>query len=220
MVTTDKPTHIPEPTLRRLPSYHHLLMALANEGQEYVSCSVIGRALSLDPTQVRKDIALTGIEGKPKVGYDLHELMASIEDFLGWNDTKQAFLVGVGHMGQALLGYQQFNQYGMEIVAAFDNDPAKLGQVYSGREVLPLSKLANLARRMHILLGIITTPAESAQYVADQMVAGGIQGIWNFAPVSIDTPQGVIVQDVDLFSSLAILSKRLAKSEVPAMASR
>lgn len=210
MLSTEPPKHIPEPTLRRLPGYHHLLTILAGEGQEYVSCSVIGRALSLDPTQVRKDIAVTGIEGKPKVGYDLSELMGAIENFLGWNNPTQAFLAGVGHLGQALLGAQQFNKYGMDIVAAFDVDPKKIGKNIQGREVLPLEKLANLARRMHVVMGIIAVPAESAQYVADQMVAGGVQAIWNFAPVALNTVPNVIVQNEDLFASLAVLSNRLA----------
>jgi redox-sensing transcriptional repressor len=213
MLMTERPNRIPEPTLRRLPSYHHLLTVLAGEGMESVSCSVIGRALNLDPTQVRKDIAITGIEGKPKVGYDIHNLMGSIEEFLGWNNPKQAFLAGVGHLGQALLGYQQFNRYGMDIVAAFDVDPEKVGTSIHGREVLPLEKLANLARRMHVFIGIIAVPTESAQYVADQMVAGGIQAIWNFAPVGLDAAQGVIVQNEDLFASLAVLSNRLATAQ-------
>ncbi len=215
-MTTERPAYIPEPTLRRLPTYHHLLVALADEGMESISCSVIGRMLSLDPTQVRKDIALTGIEGKPKVGYDLHELIGSIETFLGWNDTKQAFLAGVGHMGQALLGYQQFNRYGIEIVAAFDVDPEKVGKTFHGRDVLPLEKLASLARRMHIHIGIICAPKDAAQYVADQMVAGGIRGIWNFAPVSLNVAPGVIVEDVDLYSSLSVLSNRLAAASTTA----
>lgn len=209
-MATENPMRIPEPTLRRLPSYHHLLTVLAGDGMQSVSCSVIGRALNLDPTQVRKDIAITGIEGKPKVGYDIYDLMHSIENFLGWNNPKQAFLVGVGNLGQAILGYQQFNRYGMDIVAAFDADPGKVGKDYYGREVLPLEKLANLARRMHVLIGIVAVPKEAAQFVADQMVAGGIQAIWNFAPVGLDVAPGVIVQNEDLFASLAVLSNRLA----------
>ncbi len=210
---------IPEPALRRLPGYHHFLKLLETQGVESVSCSMIGRELNLDPTQIRKDIALTGIEGKPKVGYDLHDLIASIEHFLGWNNPKQAFLAGAGSLGSALLGHQQFNRYGIDIVAAFDTDKVKTGQVIHGKEILPLEKLANLARRMHILIGIITTPAEEAQYVADQMVAGGIRAIWNFTPTSINATEEVIVQDEDLFASLAVLSRRLSAAQAAAGAS-
>jgi redox-sensing transcriptional repressor len=209
MMATDKISPIPEPTLRRLPSYHHFLTTLLSTGAETISCSVIGRELHLDPTQVRKDLALTGAAGKPKVGYDLSDLIGSIENFLGWNDSKQAFLVGVGSLGTSLLGFRRFNRYGLEIVAAFDVAESKVGKVVHGKDVMPLEKMASLARRMHVMMGIITAPADSAQYIADQMVAGGIRGIWNFAPTSLDVPEGVIVQDEDLFSSLAVLSRRL-----------
>src|SRR6516225_2961137 len=115
--------NIPEASLRRLPVYHHLLEEMMIAGVPYVSCSTIGRALSLDPTQVRKDIEATGIIGKPKVGYPLPALVHSIEEFLGWNNTKEAILAGAGSLGRALLGYQKFRQFGINIVVAFDNDP-------------------------------------------------------------------------------------------------
>lgn len=209
MLTQETIKHIPEPTLRRLPGYHHLIRVVAEEGQETISCSLIGRELNLDPTQVRKDLAMTGVTGKPKVGYDIHELMTAIEDFLGWNNAKDAFLAGAGNLGQALLTHQQFNNYGLNITAAFDVDRSLVGTVIAGKEVLPLEKLAGLARRMHILMGIITVPPETAQIVADQMVAGGIKAIWNFAPISLSTPPDVMVQNEDLFASLAVLSRRL-----------
>jgi redox-sensing transcriptional repressor len=97
----------------------------------------------------------------------------------------------------------------LDIVAAFDTDPKKIGKSFQGREVLPLNKLANLARRMHVVLGIIAVPRDAAQAVADQMVAGGIQAIWNFAPVALNVAPSVIVQNEDLFASLAVLSNRL-----------
>ena len=210
MITdSDQARPIPEPTLRRLPTYHHFLKTLEAEGREAVSCSTMGRELNLDPTQIRKDLAMTGITGRPKIGYVVTDLIGAIESFLGWNDVQQAFLAGVGNLGAALLGYQQFNRYGLDIVAAFDTDEAKIGRQGQGKEVMPLSKMADLARRMHVHLGIITTPAEHAQYVADQMVAGGIEAIWNFAPIVLSTPEHIIVQDEDLFSSLAVLSRRL-----------
>lgn len=206
----EQPMRVPEPTLRRLPSYHHLLAEFLRDGAKSVSCNVIGRALNLDPTQVRKDIALTGIEGKPKVGYDIVDLIRAIENFLDWNNPKPAFLVGVGHLGQALLGYPQFNRYGIDIVAAFDIDPRKAHTNVHGREILPLDRLANLARRLQVRIGILAVPAEAAQYVADQMVAGGIRAIWNFAPAGVSVAPGVVVENEDFFASLAVLSNRLS----------
>lgn len=210
MVSTLKSA--PEPTLRRLPSYHHYLKQLQHRGRDVVSCSHIGRALNLDPTQVRKDIETTGIVGKPRVGYEVSALIKAIEDFLDWNNVTDAFLVGVGNLGTALLGYRRFKDYGINLVAAFDIDRAKIGKTIHGKEILPMEKLPDLARRMHVKIGIITTPAEVGQTIANLMIEGGIRAIWNFAPVTLQVPEDRIVLNEDLYSSLAVLSNRLAES--------
>jgi redox-sensing transcriptional repressor len=202
---------IPEPSLRRLPQYHHYLVELETKGVQVVSCSTIGRDLQCLPVQVRKDLQFTGIVGKPKVGYSVRELITSIETFLGWNNVNEAFLVGVGNLGTALLGHERFTRFGLHIVAAFDTDESKIDRWIHGRAVLSLDKLADLARRMSIHLGIITAPPESAQAVANEMVKGGIQAIWNFAAVKLNVPPEIIVHNEDLYSSLASLSCKLAK---------
>jgi redox-sensing transcriptional repressor len=114
---------ISEAALRRLPLYHRLLKEWLGAGQAYSSCTEIGVRLGLDATQVRKDLEATGITGRPKVGFVTSDLVAGIEAFLGWNNTKDAFLVGAGHLGAALLGYEKFKECGMSFVAAFDQDP-------------------------------------------------------------------------------------------------
>jgi redox-sensing transcriptional repressor len=202
---------IPQPSLRRLPQYHHYLVELEAKGIRQVSCSAIGRDLNLVPVQVRKDLQYTGIVGKPKTGYSVSELIQAIETFLGWNNVNEAFLVGVGNLGTALLGHERFSKFGLSIVAAFDTDPAKIGKWIYDKAVLPLDKLVDLAPRMSIHLGIITTPAAVAQSVADQMVKGGIQAIWNFAPVKLKVPEHIIVHNEDLYSTLASLSWKLAQ---------
>lgn len=206
-----RPSTIAEASLRRLPVYHHLLEEMMIAGAPFISCSVIGRALNLDPTQVRKDIEATGIVGKPKVGYPLSALVHRIEDFLGWSNTKDAVLAGAGSLGNALLGYQKFRQFGINIVAAFDTDAEKLGTSIHGKEVLPLEQLRDFTHERHIHLGIIATPSTAAQSVADLMVAGGIRAIWNFAPVHLRVPDLVILQNEDLYPSLASLSFKLEK---------
>lgn len=202
----------PEPTLRRLPSYHSFLKHLAGEGRRLVSCTHIAHEFSLDATQVRKDLAVTGIVGKPKVGYEVPQLLEAIEQFLGWDNTREAFLVGAGSLGTALLGYDGFKDHGLDIVAAFDLDPDKIGTRIHDKHVVSLHKLPDLAQRMHIHLGVITTPAAAAQQVADLMVEGDMRAIWNFAPVSLKVPPGVIVENVQLSSSLAVLSSKLAEA--------
>jgi redox-sensing transcriptional repressor len=202
---------IPQPSLRRLPQYHHYLKDLEAKGISRVSCSVIGLDLGLVPVQVRKDLQYTGIIGKPKTGYSVPELILAIETFLGWNNINEAFLVGVGNLGTALLGHERFSKFGLRIVAAFDTDPAKIGQWIHEKAVLPVEQLGDLAQRMSIHLGIITTPAEISQAVADEMVRGGIQAIWNFAPVKLKVPEHIIVHNEDLYNSLASLSWKLAR---------
>jgi redox-sensing transcriptional repressor len=202
---------IPQPSLGRLPQYHYYLVELAAKGISRVSCSDIGRDLNLVPVQVRKDLQYTGIIGKPKTGYSVPELTQAIETFLGWNNVNEAFLVGAGNLGTALLGHERFSKFGLQIVAAFDTDPRKIGQWIHNKAVLPLEKLGDLTQRMSIHLGIITAPAEVAQMVADEMVKAGIEAIWNFAPVKLKVPSHIIVHNEDLYSSLASLSWKLAK---------
>jgi redox-sensing transcriptional repressor len=209
MIDRRKP--IPLPTLNRLPTYHHYLKDVQEKGLISISCTLIGKDLKLDPTQVRKDLEATEIVGKPKVGYFVSELIGAIETFLGWNNANEAFLVGAGHLGSALLGYERFKSTGLNIVAAFDADPSRVGTQVRGKEVLPLERLVDLAQRMSIHIGIITVPASAAQKVADLMVEGGIKAIWNFAPVHLRLREDIIVQNEDLYNSLASLSHKLAK---------
>ncbi len=167
--------------------------------------------MKLDATQVRKDIEVTGTVGRPKVGYDLVELTCAIERFLGWDNTTEAFLVGAGSLGEALLGYPGFAECGLNIVAAFDVDPNKCHRVIHGKHVRHVSKLPNLMRRMRVRFGIITVPAAEAQHAAELLVEGGVLAIWNFAPAKIRVPDRIIVTNEDLYCSLAVMSQRLTR---------
>lgn len=200
------------PTLKRLPLYHRFLKELAAAGQTSFSCTDIGEEMDLDPTQIRKDLESIGVVGRPRVGYLLANVIPLVEEFLGWHNVHDAFLAGAGSMGSALLGYRRFEQCGLNIVAAFDTDPGKIGLRIQGKQILPLDKLADLAGRMHVWMGIITVPAAEAQSVADLMVEGGIRAIWNFAPIRLRVPEHVIVRNEDLYCSLAELSQKLSES--------
>jgi redox-sensing transcriptional repressor len=208
------PTEIksyPLPSLKRLPAYLHFLKKLAETGREVVSGTQIAQDLRLDPTQVRKDLEITGITGRPRIGYSVPELIAAIESFLGWNNTRDAFLAGAGSLGTALIGYKAFREHGVNIVAAFDADENKIGKSIRSIEVLPIYKLPELAERMHVHIGIIAVPAENAQNVADLMVFGDIKAIWNFAPAKLTVPEGIIVENVELYASLAVLTTKLVE---------
>lgn len=210
-MSSDSAKTVSEPTLKRLPLYHRFLKEWARSGKESVSCTDIGTELKLDPTQVRKDLEAAGITGRPRIGYLAANVIDGIEEFLGWKKVNEAFLVGAGSMGTALLGYEKFEECGLRIIAAFDTDPAKIGRKIHDKHVLPLEKVTDLAQRMHVHIGIISVPAAYAQSVAERLVAGGVRALWNFAPVRLRVPEHVIVHNEDLYCSLASLSQKLAK---------
>ena len=198
-----------EPTLRRLPIYLQYLKGLESKNIQSISCSQIANDLNMNPIQVRKDIESTGVAGKPKVGYELKELIANIEKFLCCHIKNEAILVGAGHLGYALLGYHGFKEFGLEIVAAFDTSPDKVGKFINTKSVFHIDKLEEIIKRMNIEIGILTAPAAYAQQIADRMVNAGIKAIWNFAPVRINVKDDIIVQHENLASSLAVLSKKI-----------
>ena len=212
-------TSVPEPTLRRLPKYYHYLRRIQGEGQEIISATQMAEDLGIHHTQVRKDLSVTGSQGKPKVGHRVDDLLLSIETFLNWNNFSDAFLVGAGNLGSALLGYTDFKKAGIRIVAAFDASPSKVGKKIHGVAVLPMAKFEDLAHRMHIVIGILTAPAERAQEIADLMVRSGIQAIWNFAPITLDLPADMIVENVELYASLAVFSRKLSERNKAAKSS-
>lgn len=201
---------IPEPTLRRLPVYYQYLKKLHYEKKiEFISATQIGNDLNIIPIQVKKDIEITEITGKPKLGYNVWELIKRIEDFLGWNNVTDAFLVGVGNLGSALLGYNGFKEYGLNIIAGFDDDENKVGKEIGGKTVFHVSKLPDMIQRMGIKIGILTVPAPYAQEVANIMVKAGIRAIWNFTHIKLNVPKNVIIQHENLAASLVVLSKKL-----------
>lgn len=197
-------------TLERLPVYHHYLEKKSQEGVETISAPVIAMDLQLNEVQVRKDLAMvTRTAGKPKTGYQIRELVEDLEEFLGYHNANQAVLAGAGSLGKALLSYRGFEQYGVEIVMAFDSDGRKVNTKVGGKMVLPMEKIENLCQRMNIHIGIITVPAECAQEVCDRLVAGGVRAVWNFAPTHLSVPKHVLVQNENMAVSLAALSKYL-----------
>jgi redox-sensing transcriptional repressor len=205
----DSAKNRPIPSVRRLPLYLRLLRQLHSEGRAEVACTYIANHLGLGSVQVRKDLAMTGIVGRPKVGYPVPKLIDAIESFLGWKDANNAVLVGVGGLGSAILGYRDFRSHGLNIVAAFDTDPRKIGHPVHDVEVLAMDQLTRRTAQCNARIGIVTVPAGAAQEVADQVVRAGIQAVWNFSPATLEVPEGVIVENVRFVDSLAVLSQRL-----------
>lgn len=205
-----KPMEISKPVLKRLPNYLSYLKSLPEDAPANISATALAAALNMGEVQVRKDLALVSDGGRPKVGYMRESLIADLEQFLGYDNATEAVLIGAGKLGQALLGYSGFAEYGLEIVAAFDSNGALDGRVESGKPIYSISRLPEFCRERKILMGIITVPAPAAQEVCDLLIANGIKAVWTFAPAHLDVPQGILVQYENMATSLAVLSVHLS----------
>lgn len=212
MKENDSQEALPLPTIRRYPAYLREIKASIARGERHVSSAVLAETLGLDPVLTRKDLAMVGVPGKPRCGYPAEELEAAIKRALGWDNATDAALVGVGSLGQALLGYSGFKEHNLSISLAFDSDPNKIGRTIHGVQIRPVDELVDLVRRLKLNIGILAVPKGYAQTVTDALVEAGIVGIWNFTTVQLSVPAGVIVQNEDLAESLAVLSHAIARS--------
>ena len=204
---------VPEPTLRRLPVYLYYLEKVREDGIINISAPTIGKNLKCDPTQVVKDLAVTGVKGKPRVGYNTYELIHILEDYLGYNRTNEAFLVGAGNLGSALMAYQENQSLGIKLIAAFDNDEKKIGTHVGSIHVLEYKKLFHLANRLNVKIGVLTTPNNVAQDIAEDLVNCGVKAIWNFTSTILNLPKDIIIQNTSLSTNVAVLLRRLNDSE-------
>lgn len=200
----------PLPTIRRYPIYLRCIREMIAAGELHISSAVVAEKLGFDPVLTRKDLAMVGIPGKPRRGYPATELLNAISHALGWDNTTDAILVGAGSLGNALLGYSGFEEQNLSISVAFDADPAMCGLTLHGVKVRPMSDLPRLAKRLKIKIAILTVPNSAAQECADQLVDAGIRGILNFTSVRISVPSDVLVQNVDIAQSLAVLSHAIS----------
>ncbi len=199
---------ISKAVLKRLPGYLSYLKSIPEGQQVYISATALANALDMGEVQVRKDLAMVSDGGRPKVGYLREKLIEDIGQFLGYDNATDAILIGAGKLGQALLGYCGFDDYGLNILAAFDAQP-QCAQSSDGKPILHMDELENFCRCHLVLMGIITVPAEYAQQVCDRMIKCGIKAIWNFAPVHLDVPAHILVQNENMATSLAVLSMHL-----------
>ncbi len=200
-------------TIKRLPVYLLYLQKVEQKRVLSISAPKMGADLKADPTQIVKDLSVTGIKGKPRVGYDVTKLIGTIENYLGFKKNNEAFLVGAGKLGQAILSYHELQGFGIRILAAFDVDERKINQPYGNIKILHVKKLGELAKRLGVSIGILTTPSNKAQEAADAMVKSGIKAIWNLTSVRLEVPDHIIVQDTSMYSDVAILLKDYHNTE-------
>ena len=199
---------ISKAVLKRLPGYLAYLKSIQDSATPYISATALANSLGMGEVQVRKDLAMVSSGGRPKIGYLRESLIEDIEQFLGYDNTTDAVLIGAGKLGLALMGYKGFQEYGLNILAAFDRAP-KLEQTDDGQPVYHIDKLEKFCRDNKVLMGIITVPAESAQEACDKLIACGIKAIWSFAPGHLDVPANILVQYENMATSLAVLSMHL-----------
>ncbi len=208
-----KSEHIPRATIQRMAVYIQVLEGLARDGKTVISSEALARTCNVNPSQIRKDLAYFGEFGVRGVGYYVHDLIKSIKQSLGIDRTWKSCLVGVGNLGRALLNHREFKARGFHIVAAFDCDPFKIGEVVSGLEVLCSRTLKDKTAEQGIEIGIITTPPERAQRATNYLVEAGIKGILNFAPSRINVPDDVSVEYVDFFHHLYAVAFNLTQAD-------
>jgi redox-sensing transcriptional repressor len=186
-----------------------MLKSEAQLGHSSVTADDIGAVVKVSPSQVRHDLSGCGANRAPGECYDVKELTGLIEHALGYDDISNAVIVGAGQLGRALLSYSNYSDYGVDVIAAFDADESLVGREVGGRPILSIKRMTSLCRRMKVHIGIITVPALHAQEVCDKLIEGGIQAIWNFAPVHLKVPDNVIVKNEIIAVSLGELSRQL-----------
>jgi redox-sensing transcriptional repressor len=197
---------VPDATVARLTVYTRDLIRLRSTGRLTVSSSDLADMAGANSAQVRKDLWLVGAMGTRGVGYDIDTLIAQINRRLGLGQERRIAIVGVGNLGRALANYTGFASGGFQVVALFDRDPAKVDSLLGDLKIEPMTELANVVRTAGVAIGVLTVPADSAQDIADRLVASGVSCILNFAPAVLNVPVGVTVRKVDLSVELQLVS--------------
>ncbi len=197
---------VPDATVARLPLYLRALATLAEGGVDTVSSGTLAAAAGVNSAKVRKDLSHLGSYGTRGVGYDVDQLLAMISGELGLTERRSVVIVGIGNLGHALAGYGGFASRGFSIAGLVDDDPRRAGETVGGVPVRPLPDLEEIVAADEVSIGVIATPAGAAQAVCDRLVAAGVTGILNFAPVVLTVPDDVDVRKVDLAVELQILS--------------
>ena len=188
-------------TINRLTLYRSILLEYEQKGHEYLSSPKIADLLKLDNSQIRKDIREIYNAGKCKIGYKVKELRAAIETNLGFSEVKRVFIIGIGNLGTALAKYGNFEEYGFEIVALFDNDPAKINTSIQEKKIFSLNELPKLAKQLKAEIAILTVSSQQAQQCANFLIEAGIKYIWNFAPVILKIPNNIHILNENLIGN-------------------
>lgn len=195
-----------------MPSYLHKLLRMRFEGKTFVSTTELADYMGIELIVVRKDIALTNLAGQRRVGYNINDLIAAIKEYLGWQNTHTATLIGAGALGAAILGYDEFAAYGLKIETVFDCDVNKIGRALRNHEIFDIATIRTRLKSAPPDIAILCVSNVTAQATADLAVGIGIKSIWNFTNTSLITPDDVIVQNEVLSGGFAMLAVKILKS--------
>ena len=205
---------VSERQLERFPIYLKYLLSMRDSGYKTISSPVIANALSFSEEQVRKDLqVVSSNNGKPKLGRDINELIEDIKAFLHYDNLTKTAVVGVGHLGKALMNYKGFNDFGLDIVCGFDIDSNLVGSQVNGKDIYSVYQLSNKIDELGLEIAILAVPLSAAQDNADRLVNAGIKGIWNFVPVHLNVGDDVVIENINMASSFAILQHKLSNKE-------
>lgn len=209
-----KTTRLSDATINRIPLYLRALQELNERDWYIISSNDLADLVGVQPAQLRKDLSYLGEFGTRGVGYDISHLKNQLSNRIGLTKKWSIAVIGAGRLGQALIRYQEFKKHDLDIRAVFDNDPSKIGKKIESKYILDISEIKNVVEEEGIQIGIITTPAESAQLAAKLLVEAGIKAILNFTPTSIEVPDKVQVRHVDLSVELQILIFKLMRENL------
>ena len=201
---------ISDKIINRLTLYHCILSDFIAQKIDTVTSVQIATLLKIDDSQVRKDISLLENSGKSRVGYHVADLKKAIEKTLGFSHPKNAFIVGAGNLGLALAKYDNFLNYGLNVLALFDNDPLKVGVTVNKKEVYHISKLPELAKIMGVQMVLLTVPRSASQQTVDFLVQSNIKYIWNFSPSVLSVPEGIEVWNENLMGNFLHFSYKIS----------
>ena len=204
---------ISKSVLKRLPGYLAYLKNMPEDSALYISATALANALGMGEVQVRKDLASIATGGKPKTGYCKGDLINALETYLGYKSVDNAVIIGAGKLGMALFDYGGFEEYGLNIVAAFDNNISKVGVNDKGRYIYPLADFPEFCRQVNVKIGIITVPASAAQETCDLLCDNGIRAIWSFAPIHLNAKEDTLIQYENMAATLAILCGHTKEKE-------
>jgi len=206
---------IPEGVIDRLPKYARALAQLEAEGRDVVSSQELGVRLNITHAQIRKDLSYFGRFGKQGRGYNVQKLLDELRRIVGLNRQWKMALVGVGRLGRAILGYEGFTPQGFRIVAAFDSDPSIVGTRINGLTIKPIRDLEEELSDGGADIGIVATPAETAQEVIDSLVRCGVRAILNYAPIAPRVPESVHIKQIDPVLALQAMTYHLKQDAGP-----